>query len=55
MTSTSATHDKDATPQRREVATMDDLWRESDLVGVPAGALLSAAHQLLGRDAQLPR
>ena len=52
MTSTSATHRKDATPQSREVATVSDLWRLSDATGVPAGAILRALDKLEGADAE---
>lgn len=38
-----------------ETATMDDLWRVSDLAGVSACALLSATHEVFRGDAQLAR
>lgn len=43
MTSTSA--NKNTTPQRREVATVQDVWRLSDLAGGPACAVLAAMQQ----------
>ena len=52
MTSTSATHSKDATPQPREAATMGDLWRLSDATGIPASAILRALDKLEGADAE---
>src|SRR5690606_12188122 len=52
VTSTSATHRKDATPQSREVATVSDLWRLSDATGIPASAILRALDKLEGADAE---
>ena len=46
MTSTSATHSKNATPQWWEVATLEDLLRASAASGVQAGALYRAVHHL---------
>lgn len=46
MTSTSATHDKDATPRGWEVATLEDLLDASAASGVQAGALYRAINHL---------
>lgn len=52
MDSTSATHEEVAAPNLG-TATMDDLWRVSDLAGVSACALLCATYEVFGGDAQL--
>lgn len=46
MTSTSATHSKDATPQWWEAATLEDLLDASAASGVQAGALYRAINHL---------
>ncbi len=51
MTSTSATHSKNATPQWREVATVSDLWRLSDATGAPASAILATVEKFSGGEA----
>lgn len=44
----SPAHSNIATPLDWGTATMEDLWRASDLAGIPAGAILRSTHQLLG-------
>ena len=46
MTSTIATHSKDATPQWWEAATLEDLLEASAACGVQAGALYRAINHL---------
>lgn len=46
MTSTSAAHDKDATPRGWEAATLEDLLDASAASGVQAGALYRAINHL---------
>lgn len=50
MTSTSV--HKDATPRAWGVATVQDLWRLSDVAGVPAGTLLATVEKLDGGHAE---
>lgn len=49
MTSTSA--NENTTPQRREVATVSDLWRLSDATGIPASAILATVEKFGGGEA----
>ena len=46
VTSTIATHSKDATPQWWEAATLEDLLEASAACGVQAGALYRAINHL---------
>lgn len=46
MTSTIATHSKDAAPQWWEAATLEDLLEASAACGVQAGALYRAINHL---------
>lgn len=48
-------HSNIAAPLDWETATMDDLWRVSDLAGISACTLLGAANEVLGGDAKLSR
>lgn len=52
MTSTSATHRKDATPHCWEVATLGDLLDASAASGVQAGALYRAINHLADLSAE---
>ena len=52
MTSTSATHSKDATPSKWGTATVQDLWSLSDAGGVSAGAIFCALDQCVRGDAE---